>query len=333
MTKDEQGRLRFVAGQASKPEEKVASKPDKGLISRLVGDVAAIVTSPYRFWRLASITKEEAAKAKEKVKSSPGSEETSKAASGAAKTLKAFLPTYMRSHVVARTPPEEYRKLLGTSLDVILDSVTAKELFSFEPYHKAVRGPDVDLYAWGNDFFRSMVKWRSSRVLGVEHVESIQKVLDAGENVIILANHQTEADPQVLSLLLQREGYEDIAEKCIFVAGHKVTTDRLTIPFSKGRNLLTIFSKKYLDDSSEEERKAKSDRNQATVGEMQRLMKEGGNIFWVAPSGGRDRKSPETGRFVPAAFDAQSVGLFQLLAHRRSGMPLSFTSHLPELAM
>lgn len=29
---------------------------------------------------------------------------------------------------------------------------------------------------------------------------------------------------QVLSLLLQREGYEELAEKCIFVAGHKAST-------------------------------------------------------------------------------------------------------------
>ena len=26
---------------------------------------------------------------------------------------------------------------------------------------------------------------------------------------------------KVLSLLLQKEGYEELAEKCIFVAGHK----------------------------------------------------------------------------------------------------------------
>ena len=43
---------------------------------------------------------------------------------------------------------------------------------------------------------------------------------------------QTCSDPQVehrlrwqvLSLLLQREGYEELAEKCIFVAGHKAST-------------------------------------------------------------------------------------------------------------
>jgi hypothetical protein len=30
---------------------------------------------------------------------------------------------------------------------------------------------------------------------------------------------------QVLSLLLQREGYEELAEKCIFVAGHKAVAE------------------------------------------------------------------------------------------------------------
>lgn len=48
---------------------------------------------------------------------------------------------------------------------------------------------------------------------------------------------QTEADPQVISLLMEREGYGDVAEKLINVAGHRVTTDPLAIPFSMGRNL------------------------------------------------------------------------------------------------
>eukprot|EP00438_Fugacium_kawagutii_P004568 Skav202826 [mRNA] locus=scaffold3852:192174:193262:- [translate_table: standard] len=56
---------------------------------------------------------------------------------------------------------------------------------------------------------------------GLENVQGIKEKLAKGENVVLMANHQTEADPQVLSLLLQREGYEELAEKCIFVAGHK----------------------------------------------------------------------------------------------------------------
>lgn len=48
---------------------------------------------------------------------------------------------------------------------------------------------------------------------------------------------QTEADPQVISLLMEREGYGDMASRLINVAGHRVTTDPLAIPFSMGRNL------------------------------------------------------------------------------------------------
>jgi len=298
-----------------------------------VGDVGAVLTAPYRFARLAAITKEVAEHAKDRAKASqdPGKPSSG---SSAAKTLKAFLPDYMRSHVIARTPPAEYRDLLNTSLALILDSVLAKEPFQFEPYHQAIRGPELDLYSWGNSFFRPMIKWRHARVEGRENLESIRQILARGENVVLLANHQTEADPQVLSLLLEQEEYEELAEKCIFVAGHKVTTDRLAIPFSQGRYLLSIYSKKYLDEGTEEEQEAKAQRNKQTVAEMQRLMKEGGHIFWVAPSGGRDRRRPDTNRFGPAKFDQASVGLFLLLAQKaaRSGpkthfFPLAMWTH------
>jgi len=289
-----------------------------GLVTRagLAGDISAILTAPYRFVRLASITKEVAEEAKERAKSKKPSKEGAAKGSSSAATLKAFLPSYMRSHVIARTPPDEYKQHLRTTLTVILDSIMAEELYPFEPYHEAVRGPEIDHYAWGNAFFRSMVKFRNSRVLGKQNLDAIKKVLDAGENVVLFANHQTEADPQVISLLLEREGFEDVARECIFVAGHKVTTDRLAIPFSMGRNLLSIFSKKYLDEGTADEKQAKAARNQDTVGAMQRLMKEGGHTFWVAPSGGRDRKRTDTDKFAPAKFDQQSVGLFVLLAQK-----------------
>ncbi|CAK9093882.1 unnamed protein product [Durusdinium trenchii] len=296
----------------------------------LVGQLGAWVTAPYRFVRLASVTKELAAEAKTKAKEL--AEQSSRTGGGAAKTLKEFLPAYMRSHVIARTPVHQYRELLNTTLNVLLDSIFTEKPFDFQPYHQAVRGPDLDFYAWGNDFFRSMIKWRHARVEGLEQLQSIKETLAKGDNVVLMANHQTEADPQVLSLLLQKEGYEELAEKCIFVAGHKVTTDRLAIPFSKGRYLLSIFSKKYLDEGTEEEQEAKAERNKKTISEMQRLMKEGGHIFWVAPSGGRDRRRAETGRFGPAEFDASSVGLFLLLA-QKAGRGDGPTTHFMPLAM
>lgn len=297
---------------------------------RLLDNVAATVKFPYRFLRLARITREVVGEVKQKAKEQ-GTAKSGGSSGGAASTLQSLIPNYMKSHVIARTDPETYRNLLNTSLNIMVDSVTAEKLYDFQPYHQAIRGPEFDYYAWGNDFFRSMVKYRNSRVEGLEYVAQIKEQLERGDNVVLLANHQTEVDPQVLSLLLELHGQEPLAERCIFVAGHKVTTDPLAVPFSMGRNLLTIFSKKYLDTFDEEAREEKSARNRATVVEMQRLLNEGGHILWVAPSGGRDRRSPTSGEFEPAAFDHQSVGLFQVLAKKaeRSGR----TTHFYPLAM
>lgn len=41
----------------------------------------------------------------------------------------------------------------------------------------------------------------------------------------------------------------------------------------------------------------------------------GGKIFWVAPSGGRDRPSPDAGgKFVVAPFDSKVLDMFKLIA-------------------
>ena len=38
-----------------------------------------------------------------------------------------------------------------------------------------------------------------SKLFGAEHVDNIVDIVKRKENVVVLANHQTEADPQVLS--------------------------------------------------------------------------------------------------------------------------------------
>lgn len=274
---------------------------------------------PYRFLVLGRITLQVLSdiKASPLLKRKPGSASSlSGSKSKAAASFRRMLPAYIGAHVKFRTSPEDYRKFLNTSLTLVFKSILAEEPFPFEPYHKAIRGPDMDYYQWGNDFFRPMVKYRSSRVDGIEHVKKIERLLARGENVMLIANHQTEADPQVLSILLGLEGHEGLAEQTIFVAGHKVTTDPLAVPFSMGRNLLTIFSKKYLDTFEGDELEEKNARNRATVAEVSRLFKEGGHCFWVAPSGGRDRRSNESGIFEPAKFDESAVALFHLLAKK-----------------
>jgi glycerol-3-phosphate O-acyltransferase len=123
--------------------------------------------------------------------------------------------------------------------------------FQFEDVrHRALRGPkdgdvryesdiSVDFYTAGCDFFRPSIDLPRSLVLGQEYLNQGKAQLDAGENVVFLANHQSEADPQVVSCLFEQVSptIDDLAADICYVAEHKVTTDALAVPFSMGRNL------------------------------------------------------------------------------------------------
>ncbi|GFY95159.1 phospholipid/glycerol acyltransferase family protein [Actinidia rufa] len=71
-----------------------------------------------------------------------------------------------------------------------------------------------------------------------------------GHNIAFISNHQTEADPAVVALLLEAT-HPHIAEKMTYVAGDRVITDPLSKPFSMGRNLLCVYSKKHMYDIPE----------------------------------------------------------------------------------
>jgi len=133
--------------------------------------------------------------------------------------------------------------------------------------------------------------------------------------MLCFANHQSEADPQVLSILLEEIGMPEEASKVVYVAGHKVTTDALAIPFSMGRNLLCIHSKKHID-AEPELKESKQKQNLASMSAMLGMMREGGCALWVAPSGGRDRRNVETGEVPIAGFDQKTIDMFRLMGNK-----------------
>jgi glycerol-3-phosphate O-acyltransferase len=191
---------------------------------------------------------------------------------------------------------------------------------------KAMLGEDVnvDFYAEGCNFFRPSMDLKNSVVLGKENLMKAKAQLDAGENVIFLANHQSEADPQVVSCLFESVSKEigNMAAHVTYVAGHKVTTDPLAVPFSMGRNLLCIHSKKHID-SDPETKPAKSKQNMAAMNSMLAGLKDGGMAIWVAPSGGRDRRDVATGKIPIAPFDQKTVDMFRLMGNK-SKVPTHF---------
>lgn len=184
--------------------------------------------------------------------------------------------------------------------------------FVFNSFHQKIRSP-FDYYTFGKDFLKLVVDQEHSTVIGKKNIEEVIEHLKKGHNVILFSNHQVEADPQAISLLLDDQ-YPGFAENMIFVAGNRVVTDPFAIPFSMGRNLICIYSKKHIDHPPEKKAEKQS-HNKKTMKQMSLLLKEGNKCIYVAPSGGRDRKNSE-GVIEIAPFDSQSIEMFYLMAKK-----------------
>ncbi len=202
-------------------------------------------------------------------------------------------------------------------LDLLV--LNLKSPFVFEPYHQRILKP-INYHQFGLEFFRPLIEKKSSEYVGAKNIEKMIKQIENGENVILFANHQTESDPQAINLLCE-DSFSDFAANMIFVAGERVTADPLAIPFSKGCNLICIYSKKHINNPPELKQK-KQMHNKRTMQMMSTLLGQGGKCIYVAPSGGRDRPNEE-GEFEVTPFDPQSIEMFYLMA-KRSGIPTYF---------
>jgi glycerol-3-phosphate O-acyltransferase len=223
-------------------------------------------------------------------------------------TLIDFYDAFAKTLHSRNLPVDE--RLLDRYLDEILKQVATP--YTFQPYHKALTSP-FNYTQFGLDFIKPLVIFEQSKVLGLDNVSLIDSQLKNGDNVVLLSNHQTEPDPQLIHLLLQ-EKYPEMAREMIFVAGDRVVTDPLSVPFSLGCNLLCIYSKRHIDNPPEQ-RAEKLQHNARTMKMMGELLSEGGKCIYVAPSGGRDRLNEE-GVLTLAPFDPQSIGMFHLMAQQ-----------------
>eukprot|EP00210_Caulerpa_lentillifera_P008691 g8290.t1 len=181
--------------------------------------------------------------------------------------------------------------------------------YIFPSYHERILEP-INYYEFGQKYVGSLVDFDNSFIGHLERWKQISNQLEAGENVVLLANHQTEADPGVFAHLIGSV-FPKMAEDVCYVAGDRVITDPLCKPFSMGRNLFCVYSKRHIDDVPEE-KEAKTATNRKTLVTMARQLNKGGLLLWIAPSGGRDRPR-EDGKWTPNTFDPTSVELMRKL--------------------
>lgn len=257
---------------------------------------------------------------------------------GVPKSMGSILSHFVTEYFVAcsqnpEVTPEMTAKNFMSAAQLGMEYGMGPNHFRFGTTHKALRGGEevnpnnVDFYRMGCDFFKPAMNLPGSVILGQDNLKEAFSHIANGENVIFLANHQSEADPQVFSTLLETINYESQAADIVFVAGHKVTTDPLAIPFSMGRNLICIHSKKHIY-ADPETQPMKQKQNLAAMSGMLDMMRKGGMSLWVAPSGGRDRRDLETQQVPIAKFDQKTIDMFRLMANKSK-----VTTHFYPLAM
>lgn len=217
-------------------------------------------------------------------------------------------------------------KVMSSVCERVLMQLTPDAAYTFPSFHQRILEP-YNYYNFGQRYIRGLVDFSKSVVGHVDRFAVLREQLKAGHNVVLLANHQTEADPAVFALLLEAE-FPELATDVIYVAGDRVVTDPLCKPFSMGRNLFCVHSKKHLDDVPELKAE-KMAMNRRTLRAMQSALNEGGKLLWIAPSGGRDRSvDPVTGENTPDRFDASAVELMRALLTKAS-----HPGHIYPLAM
>uniref|UniRef100_A0A7S2RGB4 Phospholipid/glycerol acyltransferase domain-containing protein n=1 Tax=Eucampia antarctica TaxID=49252 RepID=A0A7S2RGB4_9STRA len=223
--------------------------------------------------------------------------------------------------------PEFVAKQIVSAIQYGMAYGTGEDKYTFGVQHRAQRDYEGnDFYKFGCNFFRPAMDLENSPFVGKENLDEAMDFIKQGHNVVFFANHQSEADPQVVSCMLEKCGYSQEASEIYFVAGHKVTTDTLAIPFSMGRNLICIHSKKHLD-ADMDTKPVKQKQNLMAMTSMLKLLRDPdqGCMIWVAPSGGRDRRDLTTNQVPIAPFDQKTIDMFRLMGNK-SKQPMHYYS-------
>ncbi|MGM0439511.1 MAG: 1-acyl-sn-glycerol-3-phosphate acyltransferase [Chlamydiota bacterium] len=227
-----------------------------------------------------------------------------------AKVIGGFFDSYEKIIAVKGENIDDYAELLTTYLELVKSQII--EPYRFKPFHNMVTTP-FNYHAFSNRLINPLINTKESQLINPDILTKVEEQLGRGENVFLLANHQSEAEPQAISALWGKR-YQQLADQMIYIAGDRVTTDPLAAPLSQGSNLLCIYSKRHIDRPPEK-RQEKLLHNQKALKTLTELLSDGGKLIYVAPSGGRDRPSP-SGQIDVPPFDPDSLEMMRLVTQK-----------------
>lgn len=173
---------------------------------------------------------------------------------------------------LAKLGKEERKKLL-------LDSYKRQKerpLISRVPLMTSIVNGLVDIFVKKIDMY------------GAENLKVVRESLKRGKSIVIIANHLSHADHAVLVKALGSNGFKDIADKFIFVAGMLFENEFIAKHLSEGYTKIIISTPPAGAVSEEENRKAQI-VNLRGFREANRLLAQG-NIMVVYAEGTRSRK-------------------------------------------
>ena len=222
-----------------------------------------------------------------------------------------FFNNYKKALLSADLPSHDMKlvsQVQASIADTVINQFTNP--YKFPSRHEAITEP-YDYFEFGQKYVGSLIDFTKSYLGHRERFDEIERQLEAGENAIILANHQSEADPGIWAHMLIHT-HPRLAKSVFYVAGDRVVSDPLCVPFSMGRNLYCVHSKRHMEDDPETKGE-KMAMNRRTLGAMGESLAGGGSLLWIAPAGGRDRPNDD-GVYVPAKFDPTAVELMRALA-------------------
>eukprot|EP00879_Flechtneria_rotunda_P024305 GHRR01025760.1.p1 GENE.GHRR01025760.1~~GHRR01025760.1.p1 ORF type:complete len:277 (+),score=61.31 GHRR01025760.1:368-1198(+) len=167
-------------------------------------------------------------------------------------------------------------KVQSTIADTVFNQFV--DPYTFPSLHKRLLEP-YNYYQFGQRYVCSLINFENSFLGHQQRWDTIAQQLADRHNVVLFANHQTEADPGVFAHMLAAT-HPNLATDVCYVAGDRVVTDPLCKPFSMGRNLFCVHSKKHLDDVPELKAK-KMETNRKTLVAMQRSFNAGMGVACV----------------------------------------------------
>lgn len=222
-----------------------------------------------------------------------------------------FFGNYKKAILSADLPTHDI-KLVAEVQASIADTVINQfaNPYKFPSFHQSMTEP-YDYFEFGQKYVGSLIDFTKSYLGHRERFDEIEKQLEAGDNVIIYANHQSEADPGIWAHMLMHT-HPKLAKQICYVAGDRVVSDPLCVPFSMGRNLYCVHSKRHMEDDPDTKAE-KSAMNRQTLRNMGMAFAKGGTLLWIAPAGGRDRPGDD-GVYVPGKFDPAAVELMRALS-------------------